>query len=347
LTIESVNDTAGPGLAQPAQGSPVLNVQHLGVQLETLDGPLFPVRDVSLNVHANETVAILGESGSGKSVTSLALMGLLPKDKFSVTAESMTLKDVDLATATEKSWRSIRGSRIAMVFQDPQSSLNPVYTVGSQIAEMFTLHRGASRRDARRAALEMMDKVQIPDAANKFDSYPHEFSGGMRQRIVIAIALSLEPELLIADEPTTALDVTVQAQILDLFKEVARDSNMGTILITHDIAVAATVADRISVMYAGRLVEEGPTRRVLEHPAHPYTQGLLAAVPNAADARAVLIPIKGSPPNLSSIPSGCAFHTRCPLARDECAERKPALREIAQQRSSACFFAEEVMSDAG
>jgi oligopeptide transport system ATP-binding protein len=336
----------GPGLGQLAQGSPVLDVRHLQVRLETLDGPLFPVRDMSLNVSAHETVAILGESGSGKSVTSLALMGLLSKSNFAVSAESMRLKDVDLTQATERSWRSIRGSRIAMVFQDPQSSLNPVYTVGSQIAEMFTLGRGASRRDARRAALEMMDKVRIPDAANKYDSYPHEFSGGMRQRIVIAIALALEPELLIADEPTTALDVTVQARILELFKEVAKDSNMGTVLITHDVAVAATVADRISVMYAGRLVEEGPTRQVLEHPAHPYTQGLLAAVPNAADSRTVLIPIKGSPPNLSSIPSGCAFHTRCPLAREECGEAIPGLRQIADERSSACFFAEEVMADA-
>jgi oligopeptide transport system ATP-binding protein len=337
----------GSGRAQRVQSSPVLDVQHLQVRLETLEGPLFPVRDMSLNVSAHETVAILGESGSGKSVTSLALMGLLPRETFNVSAESMRLKDQDLSIATEKTWRSIRGSRIAMVFQDPQSSLNPVYTVGSQIAEMFKLHRGASRQDARRAALEMMDRVRIPDAANKYDSYPHEFSGGMRQRIVIAIALALDPELLIADEPTTALDVTVQARILDLFKEIAKESNMGTILITHDIAVAATVADRISVMYAGRLVEEGPTRQVLEHPAHPYTQGLLAAVPNSSDGRTTLIPIKGSPPNLSSIPSGCAFHTRCPIARDECAQGVPALREVSPERSSACFFAEEVMVDAG
>jgi oligopeptide/dipeptide ABC transporter ATP-binding protein len=190
----------------------------------------------------------------------------------------------------------------------------------------------------------MMDRVRIPDAASKYDSYPHEFSGGMRQRIVIAIALALDPELLIADEPTTALDVTVQARILDLFKEVAADSNMGTVLITHDIAVAATVADRISVMYAGRLVEEGATREVLEHPAHPYTRGLLEAVPNAADTRAALVPIPGSPPNLSSIPSGCAFHTRCPFAMPECAETVPALRSVGVDRSSACFFAEEVLA---
>jgi oligopeptide transport system ATP-binding protein len=327
------------------QNSPALDLRHLLVRVETSTGPLFPVRDLSLTVAPSETVAVLGESGSGKSITAMALMGLLPKETFVVEAETMSLGDTDLLSASENAWRSIRGSRIAMVFQDPQSSLNPVYTVGFQIAEMFRLHRGANRREARRMAIEMMDRVRIPDAANRYNSYPHEFSGGMRQRIVIAIALTLDPSVLIADEPTSSLDVTVQARILDLFKELAGDSSMGTILITHDVAVAATVADRIAVMYAGRLVELGSTRQVLEQPAHPYTQGLLAAVPNAVDSRSALIPIKGSPPNLSSIPSGCAFHTRCPLARDECAS-VPELRAVAPERMSACFFAEEVMANA-
>lgn len=335
---------ARPERADSAPAVPLLRAEHLAVQLDTTDQTLWPVRDISLTLHERQTLAILGESGSGKSVTSLALMGLLPRDRFTVSAEAMDLRGEDLTSLSEREWRSVRGSRIAMVFQDPQSSLNPVYTVGAQIAETFRLHRGASRRDARRASIELMDRVRIPDAAAKFDAYPHEFSGGMRQRVVIAIALALDPEVLIADEPTTALDVTVQAQILDLFTEIARDSSMGTILITHDVAVAATVADEISVMYAGRLVESGPTRQVLEHPAHPYTQGLLRAVPNAIDARENLIPIKGSPPNLARVPSGCAFHPRCPYAQDTCAADRPALRRVGEDRLSACFFTEEVMA---
>jgi oligopeptide transport system ATP-binding protein len=332
-----------PGPATAVPDGALLDVRHLAVRLGTTAGALWPVRDISLTLRERQTIAILGESGSGKSVTSLALMGLLDPGKFDVTSERMALRGEDLSALTEQRWQHVRGSRIAMVFQDPQTSLNPVYTVGAQIAETFRLHRGMSKKDARKAAIELMDRVRIPDAAAKFDSYPHQFSGGMRQRVVIAIALALDPEVLIADEPTTALDVTVQSEILDLFRDLARDSSMGTILITHDVAVAATVADEISVMYAGRLVESGPTRQILERPAHPYTEGLLRAVPNATDARDVLVPITGSPPSLANVPSGCSFHPRCPYAQDRCRSERPELREIAPGRNSACFFAEEVI----
>lgn len=324
-----------------------LDVENLRVGLNDANGESHPVREMSLRLRANETLAILGESGSGKSVTSLALMGLLNEGKFSVTADRMLLGDTDLASLSPREWQSVRGPRMAMVFQDPQSSLNPVHAVGAQIAEMFIIHEGATRRDAKRRAIELMDRVHIPDAVSRYSAYPHQFSGGMRQRIVIAIALALNPEVLIADEPTTALDVTVQSRILELFRELAQDSRMGVVLITHDVGVAATVADHVNVMYAGRLVESGTTKEVLGNPSHPYTEGLLRAVPSATDRSNPLKPIPGSPPLLTDVPMGCAFHPRCAYARSTCSEVVPPRRAIDVSHATACLFANEIYGTEG
>lgn len=342
MTHDLQGSSVGNRGSQLRDDSVVLEVENLQVRLDDARGSSYPVSDMSLRLRQNETLAILGESGSGKSVTSLALMGLLNSDKFSVHADRMVLGQTDLSTLDPRGWRSVRGVRMAMVFQDPQSSLNPVQTIGAQIAEMFILHDGASRRDAKRRAIELMDRVRIPDAARRYSAYPHQFSGGMRQRVVIAIALALNPEVLIADEPTTALDVTVQARILELFRDLAKESRMGVVLITHDVGVAATVADQVNVMYAGRLVESGTTMEVLGNPSHPYTDGLLRAVPSTADRDTPLTPIPGSPPLLSDVPSGCAFHPRCPFARADCSTTIPDSRRLGGSHTTACSYSEEI-----
>jgi oligopeptide/dipeptide ABC transporter ATP-binding protein len=234
-----------------------------------------------------------------------------------------------------------------MIFQDALSALNPVLTVGYQIAEMLRVHEGLSRADARKRTIELMDRVHIPAAAKRYGSYPHEFSGGMRQRIMIAMALSLGPDILIADEPTTALDVTVQAQIVALLAELRVEESMGMVLITHDLGLAADVADRIAVMYAGRIMETADAKALYRTPAHPYTAGLLASIPRASAKGLDLQPITGSPPSLAAIPSGCAFHPRCPMAADRCRTERPVLRELPNGRSSACHFAEEVVDATG
>ncbi|GAB1337639.1 ABC transporter ATP-binding protein [Streptomyces sp. E-15] len=321
----------------------LLEVRELGVEFRTRDGVARAVDGVSLAVDAGETLAVLGESGSGKSVTAQAVMGILDTPPGRITGGRVLFRGRDLLTLKGEERRRVRGAEMAMVFQDALSALNPVLTVGAQLGEMFVVHRGASRKDARARAVELMDRVRIPAAAQRVRDYPHQFSGGMRQRIMIAMALALEPALVIADEPTTALDVTVQAQVMDLLAELRRAYRMGLVLITHDLGVVADVADRIAVMYAGRIVESAPVRDLYRAPAHPYTRGLLESVPRLDRKGRQLYAIKGSPPNLLRIPPGCSFHPRCPMARDVCRTEEPPLYEVPGGRASACHFWRECL----
>ncbi|MER6428689.1 ABC transporter ATP-binding protein [Streptomyces sp900105245] len=324
----------------------LLEVCDLKVEFRTRDGVAHAVNGVSYGVDAGETLAVLGESGSGKSVTAQAVMGILDTPPARITGGRILFQGQDLLTLKEEERRRIRGARMAMIFQDALSALNPVLSVGDQLAEMFVVHRGASKKDARARAVELMDRVRIPAAAQRARDYPHQFSGGMRQRIMIAMALSLEPALVIADEPTTALDVTVQAQVMDLLAELQREYRMGLILITHDLGVVADVADRIAVMYAGKIVESAPVHDIYKAPAHPYTRGLLDSIPRLDQKGQELYAIKGLPPNLTRIPPGCSFHPRCPMARDVCRTDEPALYEVAEVRGSACHFWRECLDGA-
>ncbi|MGV9345432.1 ABC transporter ATP-binding protein [Streptomyces spiralis] len=321
----------------------LLEVRDLQVEFRTRDGIAHAVNGVTYAVDAGETLAVLGESGSGKSVTAQAVMGILDMPPGRITGGRILFRGTDLLTLKEDERRRIRGAAMAMIFQDALSALNPVLTVGDQLAEMFTVHRGLSRKDARAKAVELMDRVRIPAAAQRVRDYPHQFSGGMRQRIMIAMALALEPALVIADEPTTALDVTVQAQVMDLLAELRHEYRMGLILITHDLGVVADVADRIAVMYAGRIVESAPVHDLYKAPAHPYTRGLLDSIPRLDMKGRELYAIKGLPPSLLRIPSGCAFHPRCPMARDVCRTDVPPLYEVNEQRGSACHFWRECL----
>ncbi|MCC4319554.1 ABC transporter ATP-binding protein [Streptomyces malaysiensis] len=336
----------------------LLEVRDLHVQFHTRDGIAEAVGGVSYGVDAGRTLAVLGESGSGKSVTAQAVMGILDSPPGRITGGEVLFRGRDLLTMRAEQRRRIRGAAMAMIFQDALSALNPVLTVGAQLAEMYEVHRGMSRGDARRRAVELMDRVRIPAAGQRAGDYPHQFSGGMRQRIMIAMAMALEPDLIIADEPTTALDVTVQAQVMDLLAELRREYAMGLVLITHDLGVVADVADTIAVMYAGRIVETAPVRDLYCRPAHPYTRGLLDSVPRVdhggGQARrghgdherhgghggheshgshgghrgGKLYAIKGAPPSPLALPPGCPFHPRCPRAQEVCRVERPPLYEV-------------------
>ncbi|MEU6401405.1 ABC transporter ATP-binding protein [Streptomyces sp. NPDC046985] len=321
----------------------LLEVDDLRVEFRLRDGVAHAVNGVSFQVEAGETLAVLGESGCGKSVTAQAVMGILDTPPGRIAGGRILFQGRDLLALKEEERRRLRGAGLAMIFQDALSALNPVMTVGAQLAEMFTVHRGMSRKDARGRAVELMDRVRIPAAAQRVRDYPHQFSGGMRQRVMIAMALALEPALVIADEPTTALDVTVQAQVMDLLAELQRSYAIGLILITHDLGVVADVADRIAVMYAGRIVESAPVHALYKSPAHPYTRGLLDSVPRLDRKGRELYAIKGLPPSLARIPSGCAFHPRCPLARDVCRTDRPPLYPVDERRGAACHFWRECL----
>jgi oligopeptide/dipeptide ABC transporter ATP-binding protein len=315
------------------------------VEFRTRDGVAKVINGVTYHVDAGETLAVLGESGSGKSVTAQTIMGILDTPPGFVTGGQIRFHGDDMLAMNPEQRRRIRGSGIAMVFQDALSALNPVFTVGFQIAEQFRIRQGMSRKDAKKRATEMLDQVKIPNARQRVNEFPHQFSGGMRQRVMIAMSLALDPEVLIADEPTTALDVTVQAQIMDLLAEVQRERRMGLILITHDLGVVADVADRIAVMYAGRIVEEASVHELYAKPAHPYTVGLLQSIPRLDEKGQQLRTIKGLPPNLMHIPSGCPFHPRCPMVQPEvCVPNVPPLKPLGPGRTSACHFAEELLS---
>ncbi|MBW5251455.1 ABC transporter ATP-binding protein [Streptomyces poriferorum] len=321
----------------------LLEVRDLHVEFHTRDGVAKAVNGVNYSVAEGETLAVLGESGSGKSVTAQAIMGILDMPPGKISGGEILFKDRDLLKLKKEERRKIRGQEMAMIFQDALSSLNPVLTVGQQLGEMFVVHRGMSRKDAKAKAVELMDRVRIPAAKERVGNYPHQFSGGMRQRIMIAMALALEPSLIIADEPTTALDVTVQAQVMDLLAELQRELNMGLILITHDLGVVADVADKIAVMYAGRIVETSPVHDIYKAPAHPYTKGLLRSIPRLDQKGQELYAIKGLPPNLLHIPPGCAFNPRCPMAQDVCRKDVPPLFDVAEHRQSACYFWKETL----
>ncbi|TLS41711.1 ABC transporter ATP-binding protein [Streptomyces montanus] len=321
----------------------LLEVRDLHVEFRTRDGIAKAVNGVTFGVDAGETLAVLGESGSGKSVTAQAVLGILDTPPGRITGGEILFQGQNLLKLKEQERRRIRGARMAMIFQDALSALNPVLSVGAQLSEMFTVHRGMSRKDAKAKAVELMDRVRIPAAAARAGDYPHQFSGGMRQRIMIAMAMALEPALIIADEPTTALDVTVQAQVMDLLAELRRELGMGLILITHDLGVVADVADRIAVMYAGRIIESAPVHDIYKAPAHPYTKGLLASIPRLDQKGQGLYAIQGLPPNLMAIPPGCAFHPRCPMAQDICRAEEPPPAEVDADRGSACFYWRETL----
>ncbi|MGH3387836.1 MAG: ABC transporter ATP-binding protein [Actinomadura sp.] len=321
----------------------LLEVANLHVEFRGRDSTVRAVNGLSYTVNEGETLAILGESGSGKSVAAQAVLGLLETPPAHVTRGAVRFRGQDLLALSERRRRAFRGDRIAMIFQDALTALNPVFTVGDQISEMFQVHRGMRGKAARAKTLELMDRVRIPSARQRQGDYPHQFSGGMRQRIMIAVALALEPDVLIADEPTTALDVTVQAQIMRLLADLQDELRMGLVLITHDLGVVAGVADRIVVMYAGSAVEEAPVRDLYRRPAHPYTAGLLASVPRLDRRGEPLVPIRGVPPNPAALPPGCPFAPRCPRAEEICSRERPALRPVGSAgHTAACHFAEEV-----
>ena len=318
---------------------PLLSVRNLVTRFRTARGTLTAVDHVSFDVNAGETLAIVGESGSGKSVTALSILRLIPDPPGQIASGEILFEGRDLLKLSDAEIRDVRGDRIAMIFQEPMSSLNPSLTVGMQVGEPVNLHRKLPWRKALDKARELLGMVRMSDTASRVGAYPHQFSGGMRQRAMIAMALACEPRLIIADEPTTALDVTVQAQILDLLKDLAQRTNSALILITHDLGVVARYADRVVVMYAGRVVESAPAAELYAHPRHPYTRGLMASVPRLdgnTDER--LIPIEGQPPDLARLPPGCAFAPRCRQASDACRSAPPPLRSIAPLHQLACVL---------
>ncbi|HIA48124.1 MAG TPA: ABC transporter ATP-binding protein [Candidatus Hydrogenedentes bacterium] len=320
-----------------SKNQPLLRLTDVSVSFPTDRGVVRAVESVSLEIDAGETLAVVGESGSGKSITALSLLRLIP-EPGTIDQGSIEFEGQDLLTLNRSSMRAIRGNRIAMIFQEPMSSLNPVVTIGKQVAEPFRLHRRMSKKKALDAAIELLAKVAIPDPASRMNSYPHEFSGGMRQRVMIAMALACQPKLIIADEPTTALDVTVQSQILALLKDLTRELDSALLLITHDLGIVARYADRVAVMYGGRIIETASARDLYRNPRHPYTQGLLASVPRLDDESGKrLLPINGQPPDLAHLPAGCAFSLRCPHVAERCKSDRPLLETVANNHSSACF----------
>ena len=313
----------------------MLSVRNLSASFHTSAGIVRAVRNVSFDVAPGETLGIVGESGSGKSVTCYSMMGLIPMPPGRIESGSAMLDGTDLLHCPEKELRSIRGKRISMIFQDPMTSLNPYLTIGEQVAEPLVIHEGAGKKEARDRALEQLALVGIPDAEQRMDAYPHQFSGGMRQRVMIAMALITRPEILIADEPTTALDVTVQKQVLDLIRKLQQDMGTSVILITHDLGVVRQYADRINVMYAGRIVESAPARELLEHPRHAYTRALMKSIPGLHAKGSPLYTIPGLPPNMMQEPCGCSFRPRNTLGNPELCltDREPELVEISPGHS--------------
>ena len=316
---------------------PLLSVRNLQTHFRTEEGLFRAVDGVSFEIGRGQTLGVVGESGCGKSVTALTLMGLVPQPPGEIAGGEILFDGRDLLKLGGDAMRRLRGDRIAMIFQEPMTSLNPVYTVGEQITEAILAHRDVSAEEARRLAIEMLEKVRIPSPEKRVDDYPHHMSGGMRQRVMIAMALACAPDLLIADEPTTALDVTIQAQILDLMRQLKAESNAAILLITHDLGVVAELVDHVVVMYAGKVVESAPVADLFADPQHPYTIGLLGSIPRLDEGRDRLAAIEGRVPSPYAPPSGCRFNPRCPFAIDRCREESPPLTEVRPGHRSACW----------
>jgi len=320
----------------------LLRVEHLTTQFRVDKNKIIKAVDnVSFSIDEGETLAIVGESGSGKSVTALSIMRLVPSPPGSIAGGEVFFKKQDLLKLSQKKMRAVRGNRISMIFQEPMTSLNPVFTVGSQIVEAIRLHMKLGEREARQRAIELLRSVEIPDPEKRLKTYPHQLSGGMRQRVMICMALSCNPKLLIADEPTTALDVTIQAQILDLIRKIRDEEKTAVLFITHDLGVVADIAHRAIVMYAGNIMEMGRVRDMFRNPLHPYTKGLLSAIPKlSTPRRETLFTIPGIVPDLSDLPEGCVFSTRCADCMEACRKSRPALKRMPDGRLARCFLVE-------
>lgn len=321
----------------------LLQVEHLSVEFTGGEQTVRVIDDLSFSLDKGETLGIVGESGSGKSVTSLAIMGLLPSNTAHVTG-NVFLQGEDLLALSAKKMQDIRGSRLSMIFQEPMTSLNPIQTCGKQIMEVMFLHQKLTHKQAREKAIDLLRLCGIPDPQQRFREYPHQMSGGMRQRVMIAMALACQPELLIADEPTTALDVTIQAQILELMKEIKHKQSMSIIMITHDLGIVADFCDRVLIFYTGQVVESAPVSQLFSQPLHPYTQGLIRALPKISDRVDRLEAIEGMVPDANEMPVGCHFHPRCPYATARCRQEAPPLAELEDGRCVRCF---KVMEEAG
>ncbi len=313
---------------------PILEVQNLNVQFKVMDGVVKAVDDVCFNLNKGEVLGIVGESGSGKSQTVLAIMGLLANN--AIASGSVKFMNQDLFKLKKSALNKIRGNKLAIIFQDPMTSLNPYLTIQSQMIEVLVLHKGMTKKEALIESIKMLDFVKIPEAKNRIKLYPHEFSGGMRQRVMIAMSLLCQPEFLIADEPTTALDVTVQAQILELLRDLKKEFNMAIIMITHDMGVVANICDRVNVMYAGRLMESGSVNDIFYDAKHPYTQALLNSIPSLDNQTIKLNTIPGEPPNLMNLPSGCAFQNRCVKVHEQCKNGDILLQQLGNNRFAKC-----------
>lgn len=318
----------------------LLEVRNLVTSFRTSDGTVQAVKDVSFHVNKGETLCIVGESGCGKSITSLSVMRLLPSNG-SIESGEILFDNEPLHKLSAEKMRKLRGNKMSMIFQEPMTALNPVLTIGYQLREPLMLHKKLSKKEASIQGIELLRQVGIPNPEKRLNQFPHELSGGMRQRVMIAMSLACNPSLLIADEPTTALDVTIQAQILDLINDLKTDYDMGVMMITHDMGVVAEVADRVLVMYAGKKIEEGPVLEIFENPQHPYTRGLLNSVPNVDDPEFELEPIPGSMPGLNEDIPGCRFHPRCPLATDKCKVEVPPEIEVSEGHFASCWYAEK------
>ncbi len=315
----------------------ILEIKNLSVTFIKRKNRITPIRKLSFDLNRGEILGIVGESGCGKSLTAKSVVGLVGKRKSEEVKGSILFNDIDLVAKTDKEMREYRGKKISMIFQDPMTSLNPVFNIGYQVSEVPLIHEKLSRSDAMKKAVQILDEVGIPSARERLNQYPHQFSGGMRQRVVAAISLICVPEILIADEPTTALDVTIQNQLLELLLELKNKLNTSIILITHDLGVVAKMCDRVNVMYAGMIVEKGLNRDIFKNPMHPYTKGLLSSVP-VLGTNKKLSPIEGQPPNPSKMPDGCPFNVRCPYATEECKKQIPELKEIEKGHYIACIL---------
>jgi len=327
----------------------ILSIEGLSVNLTTRERSFDILSDLNLVLEKGEILALVGESGSGKSMTAMSIMRLLPEPMIAIVAGHIHFKGMDMVSTKENELRSIRGNRIGLIFQEPMTSLNPTMTVGLQVAEVLKIHKGMGKKEARERVVELFDLVRIPDPTRRFDDYPHQMSGGMRQRVVIALALACNPDILVADEPTTALDVTIQAQILDIFRQLQSKTGTAMILITHDLAVVAETADRVAVMYAGRIVEEAPSQRLFDAPRHPYTMGLLNSIPHIIAPQKEksgrrLFEIPGTVPALWNLPAGCTFAPRCARVDARCWQSRPPFEEITQGHKVACWYPEEARS---